>query len=253
VADTERLQLIRKLRHQLRRNKDEQIASLIRKLHRCRAMRRCLSSACPVCSRALQRWFVEVGDGIGRGMAQSRSQRPRFLSIVPDFGRVQRDELMNFDIEVFRQRTLEALRQCGITAKLGALDVSLNHWEGNREESYFQFQYWVLIAEASGKSRQRLAAAINASGKVRKPVFQAKRKWPKAALAYGIRSKPTRRESFEDASVTDRNRARCTNTRNRELLGADLAALMVFLDNGGLHQRLLTSPLDPAYETSGVW
>ena len=238
-AIVERQKLIRKL--QLQRRTDARVGSLTRRLRCCRPMKRCLSAACPVCTRAFQRWFVEVGDSIGKRMAR-RSEKPRFLSIVPDFGRVQPDELTDFDFERFRLRTLEALRESGIVVKLGALDVSLNHWRGSRDGAYYQFQWELLIAEAPKRSRQRLAALVNASGKVRKPVLQKKKKWPRAALGYCVKSKITRRESFRDTSVVPRGRAPCINTRGRDLLGADLAALMVVFDGEGLHQRLLLWP-----------
>lgn len=249
-ADAQRLTLIRSLARSHCRKKDDRVERLIEKLRHCRAEARCLSGACPVCTRALQRWYVEVGAKIGRKMAQTPSQRPRFLSLVPDFGRVQPEQLFDFDIDTFKQRAIEALRRCRISVKLGALDVSLNHWRGDRGGCYYQFQYWALISAVPKQTRDRLAAAANATGEVRKPVLQVKRKWPKAALAYGVKSAFVRREFFYDTSVADRNRAPCINTRARDLLGADLAALTVFLDRRGLHRRLLVSPLDAGSPTA---
>jgi hypothetical protein len=144
---------------------------------------------------------------------------PRFISIVPDFGRVEAGALRNFDFKTFRQRTLVALRQSGIAEIHGALDVSLNHWENERQDSYFRFQWWGVIVRATKRLLDLLREAANRSGEVRRPVVQSKRKWPRAALAYGIKGNFKRRVSFLDASVTCRDRARCVNSRDRVLLG----------------------------------
>jgi hypothetical protein len=82
---------------------------------------------------------------MGRAMANGRGTRPRFISIVPDFGRVEAGALSDFGIERFRRRIRVALHQSGIAEIDGALDVSLNHWENERQDSYFQFQWRGVI------------------------------------------------------------------------------------------------------------
>jgi hypothetical protein len=243
-ADEQRCAMVRKLDHHFKRDRKLRFAILKSKLRRCRPGRRCFSGACPVCTRALQRWFVAVGHRMGRAMANGRGTPPRFISIVPDFGRVEAAALNDFDIERFGRRIRVALRRSGIAEIHGALDVSLNHWENERQDSYFQFQWWGVIPRATKRSLDLLREAVNRSGEVRRPVFQSKRKWPKAALAYGIKSKFKRRVSFLDASVTCRDRAPCVNSRDRVLLGLDLVELMLFLDLIGLEQRLLMLAAD---------
>lgn len=248
-ADEQRCAVVTKLNYYFNRDRRLPVAILRSKLRNCQVRRRCFSGACPVCIRALQRWFVETGYEIGDAMARMPGGRPRFISIVPDFGRVKRGALCDFDIMRFRQHTAAALRRAGIVAIHGAMDVSLNHWEGEREEGYFQFQWWGVVAEATRLQRNRLEATVNRSGEVRRPIFQTKRSWPRAALAYGVKKLFVRRESFLDRSVACRGRAPCIDTRNRDLLGAEWLELVLFLDSIGISRRLLMFGPDAGVRT----
>jgi hypothetical protein len=144
---------------------------------------------------------------IGTWRMKGSGAPPRFISIVPDFGRVEAGALRDFDFKTFRQRTLVAPRQSGIAEIHGALDVSLNHWENERQDSYFRFQWWGVIARATKRLLDLLREAANRSGEVRRPVVQSKRKWPRAALAYGIKSKvniPRQSRGLYDVSRSKR-------------------------------------------------
>jgi hypothetical protein len=65
-ADYQRGQLVNKLEWLGKHHKRAVAQRLARKLRRCSAPKRCRSGACPVCTRAVQRLWVEVGVEIDR-------------------------------------------------------------------------------------------------------------------------------------------------------------------------------------------
>ena len=237
-ADAQRRAVVTKLKCHRKQGKNFRLSGLIGRLSRCYPDAPCESGACPVCERALQRWFVEHGHTTGRTIAM-RGGRPRILSIVPDFGRVPRDALRRFDFAQFRRRTAFALRQADVEWFQGAMDVSFNHDIGDRPNGYFQFQWWLLVAEATKASREVLRAQLNRSGEVKRPDYQFKPTWPRSALGYGLKRKFDRRETFWDERVSARGRAPCWNTRDRDLLGPEWVELNLCLNRIGLGSRVL--------------
>jgi len=145
-----------KLRSHLPSLGTTRMRALIAKLTGCRAGHRCLSGACPECQRAAQRWFVRAGMGIGSDLLRRRIQ-PRFISIVPAFGRVPSGELDGSNVNELRSRTIATLRSVGIYRFRGALDVSLNHERDDRRSAYFQLHWWGLIGEPSGEAKRTRA------------------------------------------------------------------------------------------------
>jgi hypothetical protein len=237
-ADDRRLAVIKKLRCHLKPPRNLFDAGMIVSLRHCTAEDPCLSGNCPVCERALQRWFVSTGFHIGRRMARA-GRRPRILSIVPDFGRVARGELHCLNFQGFRQKTTRAFEQAGLPWFRGALDVSFNHEAGDRESGFFQLQWWGIVSEFDKGIHDRLVLTLNESGEVRRPVYRRKAKWPKSALGYSVKDEFTRRETFWDTSVCDRGREACFNTRDRKLLGLEWVEVNRFLRKIGLSNRIL--------------
>jgi hypothetical protein len=238
-ADVRRNAVITKLGRHFIPGKWLPLAGLRVRLRHCHPEAPCFSGACPVCVRALQRWSVTTGYEVGRTMAGTPGGRPRILSVVPDFGRVQRGGLRKFDFRGFRRKSEFAFRRAGIGFFRGALDVSFNHEKGEREVGYFQFQWWGLVSEVPDRCRASLRAEMNSSGVVTRPEYQFKPSWPRSALAYGVKDSFNRRESIWDESMCRRGRAPCRDTRNRDLLGAEWDEANLFLNRIGLSGRLL--------------
>jgi hypothetical protein len=121
------------------------------KLRSCNEKRRCLSGACPICIRALQRWFVTTSVTVRRNWTDPDAQS---LSVVPDFGRVRMGALSTFDWNKFCRRSARALAQCGIRNALLAVDISLDHVEGQAPR-FFQIHFWGCLTNRveSGSAR----------------------------------------------------------------------------------------------------
>jgi hypothetical protein len=172
----------------------------------------------------------------------------RSISVVPDFGQVPAGRLRTFDYRAFTTRLKSDLAAAGIDKYFLALDVSLNHVKGNRQNEYWQLHFWGVIEDPSDPVdvlKQHIEQLINASGTVDKPVQISKApikpRSIRPVIAYGLKSRFERREWFLKSRP---GRLPFWDTQSRPLLGLPLVELMLFLDRIGLHGRLLTKGVD---------
>ena len=192
-------------------------AAIADKLDACRSNRRCFCGACPICLRATQRWFVDRGQRFGAWLNTARGQNIKIFSLVPDFGTVPVGELAEFDWRAFRARSEGALRKSGVDRFLTGVDVSMNHWDGSRDEAVFQFQFWGLVEEPPGPWRERFKETVNRCRSVIRPIYSFEPRSVRASLAYGLKSEFTRRVSYVRESANRDDRGPAQDTRGRKL------------------------------------
>ena len=101
-AEARRDRVSQELRWHGNTNDERRCINLARTLDACGDANRCFSGACPICVRATQRWFVSRGLAFYRQRQRKVGQRFTILSAVPDFGRVPRNELLEFDWPEFK-------------------------------------------------------------------------------------------------------------------------------------------------------
>lgn len=172
----------------------------------------------------------------------------RSASFVPDFGQVRAGRLSTWDYRAFTTRLKSDLAAAGVDKYFLALDVSLNHVKGNRQNAYWQLHFWGVIEDPSDRIdvlKQQIEQLINASGAVDKPVQISKApikpRSIRSVVAYGLTSQYDRREWFLKSRP---GRRPFWDTQARPLLGLRLVELLLFLDRIGLHGRLLTKGVD---------
>jgi len=216
-------------------------STLASRLDACRPNRRCFSGACPICMRAVQRWFVASGLRFGTWLKQDRSQGLKMFSLVPDFGEAAVGTLAQIDWIEFRAHAERALRDAGVDRFFAGIDVSLNHFEDCRDEAVFQFQLWALLEEPRDPWRERLKETINGSRKIARPVLAFEPRCARASLAYGLKNEFTRRVSYVRDNAHRDDRGAALDTRGRKLRGAAWVELMVFLDRIGPGGRLIAA------------
>ena len=187
-------------------------SALTDKLDACAPPQRpCLSGACPVCMRALQRWFVNDTVTVLRPLVL-RGYRPQVLSLVPEFGRIPAGSLNKFDSDKFLDDIREALKACGIVHfKLG-LDVSLNQRAGLASPGFWQLQLWGFFHKPKRGWRVKLKAPLNPNGGVTRPVKVVKPDSLEAAAAYGVKDTFVRRLSYLKTNLQREDRRESWNT-----------------------------------------
>src|SRR5208337_4485996 len=96
-------------------------------LESCRDGNRCLSAACPVCSRAFQRWFVSFADSV----VWAKGDWWVVSVVWRDHRFEERKLAADLLFQPFRHRLHRALRAAGIRQATGGFDISMNeHQDG---------------------------------------------------------------------------------------------------------------------------
>jgi hypothetical protein len=171
----------------------------------------------------------------------------RSFSAVPDYGQVPAGRLSTFNYRALTTRMKSDLAACGLNKYFLALDVSLDHVRGNRQNAYWQLHVWGVIKDPSDRIilKQQIEQLINRSGNVDRPVqispAPIKPQSVRTVVAYALKSQYDRREWFLKSRP---GRRPFWDTQARPLLGLRLVELLVFLDLIGLHGRLLTKGVD---------
>ncbi len=158
----------------------------------------------------------------------------RSASFVPDSGQVRAGRLSTLDYRAFTTRLKSDLAGAGVDKYFLALDVSLNHVKGNRQNAYWQLHFWGVIEDPSDRIealKQQIEQLINRSGAVDKPVRISKApikpRSIRSVVAYALTSQYDRREWFLKSRP---GRRPFWDTQARPLLGLPLVELLAFLD-----------------------
>lgn len=169
----------------------------------------------------------------------------RSFSAAPDYGQAPAGQFSTISYPAFTARMRRDLAAAGVDWYFLALDVSLNHVKGNRQNSHWQLHFHGVVLEGSFPRIDVLKNLINASGRVPRPVHISpapiRPRSIRPVLAYALKSHFERREN---ALKTRAGRRPYWDTQARPLLGPPLVELLAFLDRIGLHGRLLTKGVD---------
>ena len=171
----------------------------------------------------------------------------RSFSAAPDFGQVRPGHLSTVNYPAFKAQMESVLAASGVDWYFLALDVSLDHVRGNRQNAYWQLHSWGVIEDPSDRNvlKRQIEQLINASGAVDKPVRISKApikpRSIRSVVAYALKSQYDRREWFLKSRP---GRRPFWDTQHRPLLGLSLVELLVFLDRIGLPGRLLAKGVD---------
>lgn len=215
-------------------SKQSHVFPLARKIDSCRPNRRCGSGACPECTRALQRWFVENAHKAAANLLDTTELI--LVSLVPDYAATDAmSPMMSWENVI--ARLCQDMVGVGIPWGIGGSDFSVNIDKVNGGAPILQGQFWMLIEKPKGNWEGQLKALINSSGAIKRPVKKPKYTGSHAQLAYGIKNEFVKRESYIKNTNPDRNQH--LNTREKRLRGIPWLKLMLFLDRIGLEGRLI--------------
>ena len=208
---------------------------MIRSIQSCQPNSRCGDGACPECTRALQRWFV---DNVHKatGVFLQRNRKLILLSLVPDYAATNaKTPVLNW--ETIIARLCQDMASVGIPWGIGGSDFSVNIAKENEGDPVLQGHFWMLIERPKGDSEKLLKPLINSSGAIMRPLNKSNYTGSYAQLAYGIKNEFVKRESYLKSTNPDRDPH--DDTRGKELPADPWLKLMVFLHRIGLEGRLI--------------
>lgn len=218
--------------------------SLAAKLEACTPRRRCRSGACPLCTRALQRWLVhEIGELIER-----EDDTTLTVSLVAASGRVMPGQLSNFDPTKLTRHVRKAIATVEYQWAVFGLDVSLNDDTAKALGDRWVFQHYGVVAvrtssEAARRAlSRRLCLCFPTAPSVRRPVRVREFDGSAYGISYVLKTMFVRRVAYKYVKAG----RSCWNTRKARLRAKSHVELLLALDQIGLSQRLtfcrLSSP-----------
>jgi hypothetical protein len=202
-------------------------------LENCSKKHRCLSGACPVCSRAFQRLFVSA--------ASSVVLRKKHWHAVSFVWREHRFAEGNLDpntmFERLRRHIRLTLKAAGIRQAVGGFDISMNEHQDGKFVPHWRPHAWILISTKDPESlRNHLKIKFPASKRVRRPLRIVRYDGSPTGLAYALKNDFSRRVSLprkKTALMTTRR-----NTRNRPLRSMQKVEVALALHQAGLADRV---------------
>jgi hypothetical protein len=233
-ACLQRRQLVKALR---RHGKGNNAAlRLAERIAACRPGRRCLSGACPECTRATQRLFVATSD---RLITRSEISTIAVSVVFRGAGIAEGKLAQTGDpFSLVSQKLRAALRKAGVRQAIGGFDVSANEHADQRFASHYRPHAWIMVpASQFARGEKVFRGFFPPSKTIRRPVFAKSFDGDLRGLAYAIKTDFVRRISLPrqplpDGSVTRRN------TRDRPLLGRQRVEIAVARDRAGLGARI---------------
>lgn len=211
------------------------VRHLARKIGRCRPSNPCLSGACPICVRALQRWFVNAADKLTGWMKLPFS----VASIVPVEGRFTPGEARADILRDVRASIDDKLSRAGIAVAFGGFDPGINEYPGTDISPHGQVQAWIMTPTARINERKRpLRRLLTTSPTNLRPLYVRQFDGRLAGYAYAFKSEYVRRISLPLEENADGSTLARQNTKLRHLRRSQECELAINLDRAGLAERL---------------
>jgi hypothetical protein len=246
-AHDQRLKLVtRLLRH------GPETHAVADRLNACTPRSRCMSGACPECSRAFCRWFVTSAETCLNDLGTSIS----VLSLVHADLAVPVNELTADHLQAAKRKIRTILTKAGISTFIGGTDISANEHHpsiintNNAAEHdqrahdgdvhhHWQVQAWVFAdANEVTYAERSLRKLFPRTESTPRPVKILAWNGDLGALGYALKNTFARRVRYRREVSTDGLRHGCWNTRDRPLRTEQQAELVMVLDRVGHHARL---------------
>lgn len=211
--------------------KFEEIADAIKN---CRPDQRCRHSACPLCLRALQRWFVWTAPTALRIATRSSGERLVAISVIPNLRVKVGASVSHTNTQLTRVLTTlrKGLEQAGVQLLCGGIDLSVNEEPTTRSSSDIkclrvQNHLWAIgpetdIRHAESTIREIFAQATQIPRPVKIDRFDGRLK----GYAYALKTNFQRRIRL--APKLEYNRR--WNTRSKALTVEQTAEVMMLLE-----------------------
>jgi hypothetical protein len=208
--------------------------ALARRLTACSSRRRCLSGACPICGRALQRMCVDAT----RNLFDVHGGEMLVLNIVMRKGSIDPGDLIDDDIfDKTRCRLRRALQDVNVPA-VGGFDISLNEHETGEFAPYWAPHAFIFVpARALRRDEARFREWFLGDAQAPRPIFIQEFDGGTAGRAYAFKPNFWGRVTLLPRPRADGSRA-TIGTRTKPIRGSERVELALALDRAGLDARL---------------
>jgi hypothetical protein len=250
-AYTARLQRVRFLQKYV--EKDSSLKFFAERLDACEPRNRCLSGACPECSRLFQRWFVRRSKQYIAKHIDKPSHELVAITIVPSKPIVRPGKLNNFSVSNLQRRVKFALDKNGVGDAIGGVDFSFNEDRNGKFKPHWSPHPYLITTT---KNRPLLLASLKKSFKASKtvlrpvkiPAFEnnARRR------SYALKMDFECRVGYDEIKIVNGIIRKCRNTDYQRLRVQERLELFKYLDQIGLAARVIFRGAKPVVNLSGV-
>jgi hypothetical protein len=206
----------------------------------CAPGNRCMSGACPECSRAIQRWFVANIRRLIHASDRERRRKLVALSIVFRTGAAKPGKLDTLDLANIRRSFTVVVNAIGGIHWFGAgFDISLNDYTARWAGTGWQLQ---LYGTANIKDRATLSKRLRTQYLpgvlISRPVQTKRSDGSASAVSYGFKTDFVRRVTYWGTVGPEGERRKCWQTRKVSLKPNEHLELLLWLHKIGLAGRL---------------
>jgi hypothetical protein len=219
-------------------------------LDTCGRNHRCMSGACPECTRAFQRWFVDSSQQLC-SVSDPYNELVSASIVFPN-GRVSSEVMGELD-PINSKRAVTRAEQHFSHWTVGALDISLNDDRQKGLGVAWQLQMYAISMVADRESLSLgLRGDFLGSKEVTRPVLTKKCDGSPKAISYALKTDFVQRIAYRGNAHGNGNARSSWKTRKVSLRPVDHARLLVWLDSVGLAARLYLRGVRMTMTRNGV-
>ena len=199
----------------LGRDRGAEAVALAGKLTTCSSRRRCLSGACPLCGRALQRLCVHAT----RNLFDGHGGEMLAVNLVCRKGSIELGDLIDDDVfKETRRRLRYALADVRAPA-FGGFDISLNQHETEEFAPYWSPHAFILVpTRPLRRDEARFREWFLGDAQTPRPIFIQDFDGRRAGRAYALKPDFSRRVTLLPRRGADGSRS-TFGTRNKQIWG----------------------------------
>jgi hypothetical protein len=221
-------------------------------LQACQPHHRCLNAACPECTRASQRWFVDSTEHL----TQDPNSQGGLVtaSIVFPNGRVAIDAINKLDTLNSKRAVTRAVEKSPtVQWMVGGIDLSLNDDTQKNLGIGWQLQlYCIALVKDRTEFASLLKNKFPASKHISRPVQTKACDGSLKAISYALKTEFIQRIAYQATTTRNGKSRSYWTTRKVSLRPVDHVRALQWLDSLGLAQRLYLRGVRMTLTTNGV-
>ena len=217
------------------------------RIRSCLEFMRCMSAACPCCSRAMQRYLVSQWDKL---LCEEfpQYQSVQMLSLIWE----SHLTLNDVSLEAVQQRAKRLLKEAGIEYLFGGIDISFNQ-ETSKSDGVWCIHFWLAVPSNDVLTwKKELKRLYRSQDGTSRPILVKKFDGNLAGLAYAYKPTFKRRVGYAQTKTINGETRICSNTSEQPLRVFEHLQLLQFLDKQGLASRVVLMGARPTRVQTGI-
>ena len=214
---------------------DPRANSLAERLQFCRLRRRCLSGACLLCGRLVQRWFVRRSKKfIARHLETQDGELVAIIIVPANPIILPPGRLRSLSIANFQRRVKYALAKANIGVAIGGVDFSFNEDRKGTYQSFWAPHLYVITTTRNkGAVKKDLAKWFPKSVMIPRPIKTPSFENKAYRRSYAFKTQFFRRIGYTQTKWVKDQVRKCRNTSRDKLRARERLEFLLFSGSSG--------------------